>query len=221
MARTQALQLIAALLHVGAQKPDWPSSDGIHDGDNKIVWTSGCCDGDLIVIDFRDEQGDGNQGKGLLVLANGTNGQAATYEIGPFWGMWKSFGPFCAPHGTHTLAFTSDDNPGETSVSIIDSFGLVRGRGGMSDFPISFNTSAPARFCFEKSAGCPCSWGVEGADEDEACAGDPCVSERSKERSRKIFAYHLQFKSRTQLAEEGWQDDAPYDTGFSVLPPPP
>ena len=25
----------------------WPNM-GIHDGDNKVVWTVGCCDGDLI-----------------------------------------------------------------------------------------------------------------------------------------------------------------------------
>ena len=109
--------------------PHWPRI-GIHDGDNRIVWTPGCCDGDLVVIDFRDEQADGNQGKGLLTLANSTSGEAATYEIGPFWGMWKSFGPFCAPYGTHTLSFTSDANTDETSVTIVDSFGLVRGRGG-------------------------------------------------------------------------------------------
>ena len=34
----------------------WPNM-GIHDGDNKVVWTVGCCDGDLITVDFRDEVG--------------------------------------------------------------------------------------------------------------------------------------------------------------------
>jgi hypothetical protein len=56
--------------------------------------------------------------------------------------MWKSFGPYCAPAGEHTLAFTSDAQDTETTVSIIDSYGLVRGRGGMDDFPIRFNISA-------------------------------------------------------------------------------
>ena len=32
--------------------------------------TKGCCDGDLIVIDFRDEQADGNGGEGTLHLNN-------------------------------------------------------------------------------------------------------------------------------------------------------
>ena len=29
-----------------ASSPHWPRM-GIHDGDNKIVWPTGCCDGDL------------------------------------------------------------------------------------------------------------------------------------------------------------------------------
>ena len=102
--------LLAPLLL--AQTPHWPRA-GIHSGANKIVWTPGCCDGDLVVIDFRDEQGDGNEGSGLLTLANSSSGQKAVYEIGPFWGLWKSFGPFCAPAGTHSLTFTSDANPSE------------------------------------------------------------------------------------------------------------
>jgi hypothetical protein len=53
-----ALQIQSAMIL--AAVPHWPRM-GIHDGDNKIVWTSGCCDGDLVVIDFRDEMGDGNQ----------------------------------------------------------------------------------------------------------------------------------------------------------------
>ena len=47
----------------------------------------GCCDGDLVILDFRDEMGDGNQGSGLLKLNNNTDGTVATYEIGSFWGM--------------------------------------------------------------------------------------------------------------------------------------
>ena len=39
----QALPLLAAL---AAGAPHWPRI-GIHDGDNKIVWSSGCCDGDV------------------------------------------------------------------------------------------------------------------------------------------------------------------------------
>ena len=120
--------------------------------------------------------GDGNQGSGLLTLANSTSGEAATYEIGPFHGLWSSFGPFCAPAGTHSIAFTSDSNPTETTVSIIDSFGLVRGRGGMQDFPITFNTSFPSRFCFEHHLGCDCPNPDSKNDEDvEACVNTLCV----------------------------------------------
>ena len=50
----------------------WPNM-GIHDGDNKVVWTVGCCDGDLITVDFRDEVGDGNGGNGLLKIYNKTS----------------------------------------------------------------------------------------------------------------------------------------------------
>ena len=42
-AMKQALPLLAAL---AAGAPHWPRI-GIHDGDNKIVWSSGCCDGDV------------------------------------------------------------------------------------------------------------------------------------------------------------------------------
>ena len=80
---------------------------GIHSGDNRITWPTGCCDGDQIIVDFRDEQGDGNQGSGLLRLNNGTSETVSTYEVGPFWGLWSTFGPYCAPPGEHSLAFTS------------------------------------------------------------------------------------------------------------------
>lgn len=199
--RLQALLL--ALLSLArlaeAESPHWPRM-GIHDGNNKIVWSKGCCNGDLVIIDFRDEQGDGNQGTGLLKLTNYTTGDVATHEIGPFWGMWKTFGPFCAPAGTHSLTFTSDAQQEETTFSIIDSFGLVRGRGGMDDFPVKFNVSAPSRFC----------------SDDELI-----TEELAKERARKIFAYDLQFTSRDELARTGWSSDCPYDNGYTVLPPPP
>ena len=91
-----ALLLIAVLPPpVPAAAPHWPRI-GIHDGSNRIVWSKGCCDGDLVIIDFRDEQGDGNQGSGLLRLSNHSTGAVLTYEIAPFWGLWKTFGPFCA-----------------------------------------------------------------------------------------------------------------------------
>ena len=56
-----------------AQNEPWPNI-GIHDGDNKIAWAADCCDGDTIVLDFRDEQADGNQGSGTLRLHNATDG---------------------------------------------------------------------------------------------------------------------------------------------------
>jgi hypothetical protein len=33
----------------------WPRR-GVHDGENRITWTSGCCDGDLVILDFYDTQ---------------------------------------------------------------------------------------------------------------------------------------------------------------------
>ena len=102
------MQALLATLILAA--PHWPRM-GIHDGDNKLVWTSGCCEGDLVIIDFRDEQGDGNQGSGILTLNNSTNGAQLVYEIGPFWGLWKSFGPYCAPHGTHSPQAPNPKDP--------------------------------------------------------------------------------------------------------------
>ena len=126
---------------------------GIHDGDNKVVWTVGCCDGDLITVDFRDEVGDGNGGNGLLKIYNKTSGLTSSYYLGPFYGTWKAFGPYCAPQcpsenpNCHNLTFTSDANAHETTVTVTDSFGLIKGMGGMEDFPIAFSTIAPAKFC--------------------------------------------------------------------------
>ena len=130
----------------------WPNM-GIHDGDNKVVWTVGCCDGDLITVDFRDEVGDGNGGNGLLKIYNKTSGLTSSYYLGPFYGTWKAFGPYCAPQcpsenpNCHNLTFTSDANAHETTVTVTDSFGLIKGMGGMEDFPIAFSTIAPAKFC--------------------------------------------------------------------------
>ncbi len=126
---------------------------GVHTGDNRVTWQSGCCDGDQIVIDFRDENGDGNQGSGLLRLHNSTDNSSATYEIGPFWGLHRAFGPYCAPAGRHYFSFTSDSNAVETTVRITDSFGLIKARGGMDDFPLEFNTTAPGKFCIPADLG--------------------------------------------------------------------
>ena len=113
----------------------WPNM-GIHDGDNKVVWTVGCCDGDLITVDFRDEVGDGNGGNGLLKIYNKTSGLTSSYYLGPFYGTWKAFGPYCAPQcpsenpNCHNLTFTSDANAHETTVTVTDSFGLIKGKLG-------------------------------------------------------------------------------------------
>ena len=37
--------MLACFLAAALGAPHWPRM-GIHDGDNKIVWTAGCCDGD-------------------------------------------------------------------------------------------------------------------------------------------------------------------------------
>jgi len=179
-----------------AQNEPWPNI-GIHDGDNKIAWAADCCDGDTIVLDFRDEQADGNQGSGTLRLHNATDGTVRVHEIRPFWGMWKSFGPFCAPEGTHTMSFTSDANPTETTLTITDSFGLVRGAAGMFDFPISFNTTAPNKMC-------------EAFDN-----GTEFDLETQKKRARKVYHYSNQGVPRAELEER--MDDNPFDYGFTVI----
>ena len=33
-------------------------------------------------------------------------------------------------------------------------------------------------------------------------------------------AYSLQFKSRAELAADGFSEDCPYDQGYTVVPPP-
>jgi hypothetical protein len=55
----------------------------------------------------------------------------------------------------------------------------VRGKGGMHDFPIHFNTSFPSRFCFDDDLGCGCA--------NEDCPANACFRARSKERARKLF----------------------------------
>ena len=67
----------------------WPNM-GIHDGDNKVVWTVGCCDGDLITVDFRDEVGDGNGGNGLLKIYNKTSGLTSSPTSAPSTGRGRS-----------------------------------------------------------------------------------------------------------------------------------
>ena len=102
-----------------------------------------------ITVDFRDEVGDGNGGNGLLKIYNKTSGLTSSYYLGPFYGTWKAFGPYCAPQcpsenpNCHNLTFTSDANAHETTVTVTDSFGLIKGMGGMEDFPIASRRSRP------------------------------------------------------------------------------
>ena len=193
-----AVGLVAVSLgQVAAQSP-YPNV-GIHTGSNRISWTTGCCDGDMVVIDFRDENADGNEGSGLLRLSNATGGTVATYEIPAFWGLWKSFGPYCAPAGAeHTFTFTSDANAVETTVTITDSFGLVKAKGGMDDFPMVFNTTAPSKWCI------PAELGLVELPE-----------ELRFERARKIVAAHHQYHSRAELEKQGFI--TPADEGYSVI----
>ena len=46
-----------------------------------------------------------------------------------------------------TSSYTSDANPDETSFTITDSFGLLKAKGGMADFPVTFHTTLPSKFC--------------------------------------------------------------------------
>ena len=72
-------------IHTGAARPTarprtrchsrrlWPITEPgrcFVTGENRLSWPVGCCEGDLVVIDFRDEQADGNDGHGMLYLNN-------------------------------------------------------------------------------------------------------------------------------------------------------
>lgn len=181
----------------------WPRM-GHNEGANRIAWTPGCCEGDLVIVEFRDENGDGNQGSGLLRLENASDGSTNTYNIGPFWDLWSTFGPYCAPAGEHSLTFTSDAEVIETTYRVIDSFGLVRAHGGMMDFPAKFNTTAPAKFC---------------TPADHGAGQDGIMNETlRKERARKLLAAHRQWVPRETLEREGLP--VPFDEGLSALKPP-
>ena len=184
-------------------------------GENRLSWPVGCCEGDLIVIDFRDEQADGNDGSGMLYLNNTyvqsyriqcaalcprahaatacapeslLPPQASRGRRGQRGYTWKSYGPFCAQEGWHNFTYTSDGNPEETVFTITDSYGLIKAQGGMHDLPVRFYTYAPSKFCVP----------------DEGLTGD-----QSNKRNNKLFAYHDQFTPRAKLIEEGF--GAPQD----------
>ena len=191
-------------------------------GENRLSWPVGCCEGDLIVIDFRDEQADGNDGNGMLYLNNtfvqhyriqcaalctppcchGLYPESSLYpkvscdRRGQRGYTWKSYGPFCAQEGWHNFTYTSDGNPEETVFTITDSYGLIKAQGGMDDLPVRFYTYAPSKFCVP----------------DEGLTGD-----QSNKRNNKLFAYHDQFTPRAKLIEEGFgapQDKWPPRTVF-------
>ena len=119
-------------------------------GSNRISWPNGCCEGDLVVIDFRDEQADGNAGSGMLYI-NNTSFEPNTIENHRIEGQlgytWKSYGPFCAYEGWHNFSYTSDTNPEETSFVVTDTFGLVKAQGGMASMPLRFYTHMPSKYC--------------------------------------------------------------------------
>lgn len=155
-------------------------------GTNRVSWPNGCCEGDLIVIDFRDEQADGNGGTGMLYINNTaiTPNAVETYRIdGQLGYLWKSYGPFCAYEGWHNFSYTSDANPDETSFTITDSFGLIKAQGGMDALPIRFHTLKPSKFCTPD----------EGLDPLQL-----------RQRNRKLIAANDQFTPRKQLLAEGW-----------------
>lgn len=163
-------------------------------GLNSVTWPNGCCEGDLIVIDFRDEQADGNAGSGMLYINNTamTPSTIESYRIeGDLGYLWKSYGPFCAYEGWHNFTYTSDANPEETTFTITDSYGLIKAQGGMSDLPLRFYTYLPSKFC---------------------TPADGFTDRQISQRNKKLFAAHDQRKPRWQLEEEGWavpQDEYP------------
>lgn len=70
LARRALLLLAVYAPSVARGEAEAYPNHAIHNNDNRIAWPNGCCDGDLIVIDFRDEQADGNGGEGTLHLNN-------------------------------------------------------------------------------------------------------------------------------------------------------
>lgn len=145
-------------------------------------------EGDLIVIDFRDEQADGNSGNGILYL-NNTTTDPPTVETHRLQGqlgyMWKTYGPFCAYEGVHNLTFTSDANPEETSYVVRDSFGLVKAEGGMDSFPKRFYTMAPSKFCVPEPP-------------------DQYTLKEQRQRNQKLIAFKDQEVPRDRLLQQGW-----------------
>ena len=144
------------------------------------------------MIDFRDEQSDGNGGTGMLYINNtaATPNVIEHYRIdGELGYTWKSYGPYCAFEGWHNLSYTSDANPGETSFSITDSFGLIKAKGGMSDFPVTFHTLKPSKFCTPDG-------GLNAI--------------QIAQRNQKLIAAHDQFTPRDRLIAGGF--GVPQDT---------
>ena len=152
--------------------------------DNRITYSNGCCDGDWIVIDFRDEQSDGNDGSGMLYI-NNTSVSPNTIESyridGQLGYTWKTYGPFCAYEGWHNFTYVSDANPEETSFTITDSFGLIKAQGDMSSFPVRFHTILPSKYC----------------------TPEEYTPLQKRQRVRKLIATHDQCTPREQLIEEG------------------
>ena len=59
-----------SLLWRHVSRSTWPQKPLPPPGDNRITWPSGCCEGDLVIVKFRDEAADGNLGEGLLQANN-------------------------------------------------------------------------------------------------------------------------------------------------------
>ena len=71
----------------------------------------------------------------------------------------------------------------------------MRASGGMSDFPMSFATGAPNKFCNPAGG---------------------LTDEQKIKRARKLVAYHDQFEPRSVLERHG--REVPQDQGLSVFP---
>jgi hypothetical protein len=180
--RTLLCTSILTPMSVFADQASYP----IRSGNNRVSWPNGCCEGDLIVIDFRDEQADGNAGTGMLSINNTSVEPNAieTYRIeGDLGYTWKSYGPFCAYEGWHNFSYTSDANPEETTFTITDSFGLIKAKGGMDSLPLRFHTTKPSKFCTPDGG---------------------LTDLQRKQRNVKLIAAHDQFKPRSQLLSEGF-----------------
>ena len=199
------------------RRPPLPSAHPAA-GENRLTWPSGCCEGDLIIIDFRDEQADGNNGRGMLYI-NRTDSPSTFVETHHITCVARQLRPRrrAAPPA-RPVAHTSRTRPRSGQLGYTwKTYGPFCAPEGWHNFSYisdanptettfkirdSFGlvkaqgdmTSFPVRFhTIAPSKFCVPDDGLEGLS-DELMA----------KRVQKLLAYNDQYKPAAQLREEGW-----------------